>query len=91
MMRLELVVARAGAQRVAQVGLGHREQAGAQLALGGDPDPVAVAAEGLAHRGDKADRALSVGELPAPRRGRPICSRSTLADGVAPDHMERLS
>ena len=68
MIALELVVGRPGAQRAAQVGLGHREQAGAQLALGGHPDPVAVAAEGLADRRDEADRALAVGELPAPRR-----------------------
>ena len=65
---LELRIGRAGAQRTAQVGLGHREQAGAQLALGGDADPVAVTAERLAHRGDEPDRALPVGELPAPRR-----------------------
>ena len=36
--RLELLVARAGAQRLAQVGLVQREEAGAQLALGRQPD-----------------------------------------------------
>ena len=39
----------------AQVGLVEREQAGAEPALGGDPDPVAVAAERLGDAGDDAD------------------------------------
>ena len=53
----ELVVGRAGAQRPAQVGLGLREQAGAQLAVGGQPQPVAVAAERPGDRRDDADPA----------------------------------
>ena len=40
----------------AQVGLLAGEQAVADLAVGGQPDPVAVAAERPRHRGDDADR-----------------------------------
>ena len=47
----------AGAQRAAQVGLLAGEQAVAHLAVGGEPDPVAVAAERPGHRGDHADGA----------------------------------
>src|SRR5439155_25583185 len=36
----QLRIRRAGPQRLAQVGLPHREEAGAQLALGREPDPV---------------------------------------------------
>jgi hypothetical protein len=61
----ELVVEGAGAQRGAQIGLVHREQAGPQHALGGDADAVAVAAERLRDGGDEADLALAVGEAPA--------------------------
>src|SRR4051812_39498385 len=60
--RLQLVVADAGAQRRAQVGLVDREEAGPQAALGCDPDAVAVAAERLTDRVDEADPALAVGE-----------------------------
>ena len=77
---LELVVGRAGAQRLAQVGLVHREQAGAQLALGGHADAVAVAAERLGDGGDEADLALPVGEAPAARR----------AVALAADGLERI-
>ena len=42
---LEFVVAGAVAHRRAQIGLAEREQARPQLALGGEADPVAVAAE----------------------------------------------
>src|SRR3954469_1455602 len=47
---LDLVVARAVAQRRAQVGLVDREQARAQAAVGGEVDAVAVAAERVADR-----------------------------------------
>ena len=57
----QLGVGRAGAQRAAQVGLGVREQAGAQLPVGGQPQPVAVAAERPGDRGDDADRRRDVG------------------------------
>src|SRR5262245_18757081 len=59
---LEVRVGRSGADRPTQVGLVEREQAGAQLAVGGEPDAVAVAAERLGHRVDEADRAAAVGE-----------------------------
>ena len=54
---LEVVVGRAGAQRRAQVGLADAEQAGAQLAVGGQADAVAVAAERLGDRVDEPDAA----------------------------------
>ena len=49
-------VGRSGAQRGAQVGLLPGEQAVADLAVGGQPDPVAVAAERPRDRGDDPDR-----------------------------------
>ena len=52
----DLLVGGARAQRRAQVGLLAGEQAVADLAVGGEPDPVAVAAERAGHRGDDADR-----------------------------------
>jgi hypothetical protein len=52
---LELGVVGARAQRRAQVGLADAEQAGAQLAVGGQADAVAVAAERVGHRVDEAD------------------------------------
>ena len=55
----ELLVGRAAAQRGAQVGLLAGEQAVAHLAVGGEPDPVAVAAERPGDRGDDADRRRS--------------------------------
>ena len=54
---LQRVVARAGAQRLPQIGLVDREQAGPQLAVGGDADAVAIRAEGLGDRVDEADLA----------------------------------
>src|SRR5579875_2600723 len=62
----DLGVARPGAQRAAQIGLVQREQAGAQPAIGGEPDAVAVGAE----RVDRLDRGadLLAGEH---LRGRP--------------------
>ena len=58
-----------GAQRRAQVGLAELEQAGAQLAVGGQADAVAVAAERLGDRVDEADAARAVGEAEDARRG----------------------
>ena len=63
---LELAIVGALAQRGAQVGLVQREQARAQAAVGGQPDPVAVAAERLRDRIDEADPALAVGEAVHP-------------------------
>src|SRR5215218_11367934 len=64
---LDLGVRRARPQRRAQVGLVHREEARAERPLGGEPDPVAVAAERLGDGGDEADLAAPVGEPVAPR------------------------
>ena len=55
------VVGGAAAQDRAQVELVEREQAGAELALGGDPDPVALLAERLGDAGDHPDVADAVG------------------------------
>src|SRR3954468_2432527 len=52
----QLVVGGARAHRGAQVGLLTREQAVADLPVGGQPYAVAGAAEGPGHRGDDADR-----------------------------------
>ena len=58
---------------VAQIELVGGEQARAELAVGGEPHPVAVAAERLGDRRDHADRAArrrgSATGRPAPRRG----------------------
>ncbi len=51
----ELGVARARPQRAAQVALGPGEQAVPHLAVGGQPDPVAVPAERPGHRRDHPD------------------------------------
>src|SRR5918999_1886890 len=59
---LELGVARPAAEWRAQVGLVDREQAGAELALRGQPDAVAVRAERLGDGVDEADLALAVRE-----------------------------
>ena len=58
---VELVVGRAAAQDGPQVELLEREQAGAELALGGDADAVALLAERLGDAGDHADVADAVG------------------------------
>src|SRR5918992_1980195 len=66
----QLVVARAVAQWPPKVGLVEREEAGPELALGGEADPIAVGAEGLGHRVDEADLPASVGEAEDARRRR---------------------
>src|SRR3954453_12415038 len=58
----DVVVARAVAQRRAQVGLVDREQACAQAPVGGEADAVAAAADRVPARVDEADLALAVGE-----------------------------
>ena len=66
----------AAAEDRPQVGLVEREQAAAELALGGEPDPVAGRAERLGDAGDHADLAAAVavaealGRLDAPRAHR---------------------
>ncbi len=59
---LQLGVGGAVSDRAPQVGLVEREQARAQAAVGGEPDPVAVAAERLRDRVDEADLPVAVGE-----------------------------
>src|SRR5947209_8509321 len=59
---LELGVVGALTHRGAQVGLVEREEARAQAAVGGESDPVAVAAERLGDGIDEADAAAAVGE-----------------------------
>ena len=58
------------AHGTAQVELVGREQARAELAVGGQADAVAVAAEGLGDARDHADRAVAVEVAPPVRRGR---------------------
>ena len=73
----DLGVVGAVAQRSAQVGLGPGEQAVADLAVGGQPDPVAGAAERLRDRGDDADRVVGAGHLEQlGRRTRPRSAAS---------------
>ena len=66
----------------AQVGLLAGEQAVAHLAVGGQPDPVAVAAERPCHRGDHADRRRAavdeeqLGRRATPRLGRRASART---------------
>src|SRR5262249_50094057 len=55
-----------GAPRAAQVVPGGCEQAGIELAVGGQPDPGAAAAKRLGDRGDHADLA---GAVPVPVAG----------------------
>ena len=61
----DVVVGSAIAQVGAEVMLGHAEQTGADFAVGGQADAVAVAAEGFADRCDDADFALPIREAPA--------------------------
>src|SRR2546426_10544787 len=68
---VELGVGCARAQRLPQVGLVQREEAGAELAFRRQPDAVAVCAEGLGHRVHEPDLAAPVGEAENPRGGRP--------------------
>src|SRR5882757_2233353 len=69
--RLDRVVVRAGAQQASQIGLLLREQAAADLAVGGEPSPVAGAAEGVRHGRDDADGACAAVDLPQLRGSRP--------------------
>src|ERR1051326_2349555 len=83
-------------QRPFHVPLAAREQARAQLSVGGDADPVAAGAERLRDRVDEADLALPVGETEPPggRRqlGRNLDERPVLrfdqgADLAAGQHL----
>src|ERR687897_3282296 len=72
---LQLSVVRAGAQRVAQVGLVAGEEAGAKLSVAGQADPVAVGAERLRDRVNEADLARAVGKPEHPRSGRGLAGQ----------------
>ena len=75
------------------------EQAVADLAVGGEPDPVAVAAERPGHRRDHADRGRAavdeeqLGRGAPPRLGRPASARTRCSrrgeDLVGGDHRRR--
>ena len=81
--RRHLIVGRAGAHRGAQVELVVGEQARAELAVGGEAHPVAVAAERLGDRRDDTDRATPV-EVAPPVGRRRAAGRHLLerVDGV---------
>src|SRR3982750_2857880 len=61
----QLGIARPGAQGAAQVVATVREQAGVELAVGGQARTRAIAAERFRDRTDEADLATAVGECPA--------------------------
>src|SRR5262245_48680565 len=61
----EVGVSLAVAQERAEVVFGHAKEAGADFAVGGEADAVAVAAKWLAHRRDDADFAATIREGPA--------------------------
>src|SRR5919198_2126960 len=67
---LELPIGRAVAERRLQVPLAAREEAGTELAVGGQADPVAGRAERLRDGIDEPDLAGAVGEAEAAGRGR---------------------
>src|SRR4051812_47737323 len=67
-----VVVGSARPQDRPQVGLVHGEQAVAELAVGGEPHPVAAAAEGLADAVDDAYLPLAVEVAPHRRRLAPL-------------------
>ena len=68
--RGDLVVGPPSRSSLEQVELVGGEQAGAELAVGGEAHPVAVAAERLGDRRDHADRAAAVEVAPAVGRRR---------------------
>src|SRR5215831_13820182 len=64
----KLLVAGAGMHAARQIVIEEREQAGADLAVRGQPDPRTVPAEGMRHRRDNPDLADSVVESVTPGR-----------------------
>ena len=87
----ELLVARPGAHRPAQVGLPLGEQAGAQLAVGGEAQPVAARAERLGDRRDELEHPGAVGEAPARAGGRGALGRHAAAAASGAPIMSRSS
>src|SRR3982074_2917493 len=62
----ELFIRSAASHQFVQIMLPNREQAGAQLAIGGDADAAAVATERMRHRGNDSNLAHAIGEAIAP-------------------------
>ena len=79
-----------GAQDGEQVVLGRREQAVAQLAVGGQPQPVAVAAERRRDRRDDADRLRAAVEHP-PLGRRSARARAPASSVQRADSASRIS
>src|SRR4030081_1189021 len=74
----DLDIRRATAKQRLDVVLLDREQAGAQMPLGGQPDPVTDFAKGVADGGDDTDPALAAVAKFETRRGRGLLIR----DGI---------
>src|SRR5439155_1023426 len=66
------VIRSPAAQQRLQIRLGEAEQAGADFAVGGQAQPIAMAAKRFADRRDNADLATAIGEGPAFRRFREV-------------------
>src|SRR5215207_8196361 len=66
---LEVSVGRPGAHRVPEIRLVHREEASPELAVGREPDAVAIRAERFRHRADESDLAPPIAEAEDPRGG----------------------
>src|SRR5580693_2851661 len=62
----QFAIGAAVAQARAEVVLHHAEQAGADLAIRGEPEPVAMTAKGFANGGDQSKFPTPVRKLPAP-------------------------
>src|SRR5271157_4587824 len=71
----DLFIAGAAAQQAADVGLLEGEQAVAQLAVGGQADPVAAHTEGAADRGDHADASAAINVIIIDGRGARVLVR----------------
>src|SRR2546426_1472925 len=70
-----LLVGVSVAQPRTKIVLGHAEEARAYFSVGGEPDAIAVAAEGLADGSDQAELAAAIGKDPAFRRGGRVVGR----------------
>ncbi len=76
---LHRAVGGAAPQQRPQIVLGHAEEAGADFAVGGQADAVAMAAERFADRGDDADFAAPVRAKPSAWRSRRGCAKPRVA------------
>ena len=68
----EILVGGARPEKSLQVVVGQRKEAGSEVAIRRDPNPVAAIAEWLTDGGDDPDRSASVGEVMDGRRLRPV-------------------